>query len=554
MLTPNCSQVPAETESTKISRRARRDLDAFADEWTSLNALKIHIEGQETQLNQEIEREETVSMEGIIAAIEDLQATDLDGPEDRLIWDTIVAKLEAIERLVEDPDDAFGLQEIAVAAIHPRFKLTMQEWKPLKQPTSVVPYLQRLRGMIGINPVFKSTGVTLQNGVSYTKPQSKSTTPYETMMYTLWLPPVRSAITNDWDVYESKPLTTLIDTWKPVLPPFILANVIDQLVVRRLSDAVAAWRPKKSQNHSRHRQPHHWLFPWLPYLDEQHTDPRSSTGLLSDVKRKFKSVLSTWDLSGGVLPGLDQWRLVFQSELSSMLVRHLLPRLALHLAEDFMVDPSDQDLSPLEEVLKWKDHFSLSTIAQLFTAEFFPKWHQTLYLWLTSDAPSYDEIQKWYQWWKQELEERLPAGFNDLVTAEWDKGLETLNIALDALANDLDVSTVLAPPSSTAPGLLTPPSVPIAGVEPPKSIIIEAVTTFKDVVEEWCAENGLLMIPLREADMQTGLALFRLTASSSGKGGIIAYLKGDVVWIRDKKSGFMPMGLDEELVARAENK
>lgn len=551
----------------KIARRARRDLDAFADEWTSLQALKIHNEDQEIQLEREIQRDgdNAASMGGLFTAVEELQAVlKNDNSKDSMIWDNLAAKLEDIERLIGDQNgaDTFGLQEIAVAAIHLPFKATMEGWRPLEEPTSVVPYLERLQDMIGVNmdSASKSTEVTLQNGFALTKSQSKSTTPYETMMYTLWLPPVRSAITNDWDVYDSKPLTTLIDQWKPVLPPFILANVIDQLIVRRLSDAVVAWRPKKSHNHSRHRQPHQWLFPWLPYLDEQHTDSRSSTGLLADVKRKLKSVLSTWDLGGGVLPGLDRWRSVFQSELNSMLIRHILPRQALHLAENFIVDPSDQDLTPLEDVLKWKDHFHLSTMAQLLTAGFFPKWHHTLYLWLTSETPSYEEIQRWYQWWKQELEERLPAGFNDLVANEWDKGLETLNLALDALGNGLDVSTVLTPPSAAKSEILTYQPVPIVAIEPLKSIKIEAITTFKDVVEEWCAENGLLMVPLREADVQSGLPLFRLTASSSGKGGIVVYLKGDVIWVRDRKAGqdggwnFVPMGLDEGLVVKAENK
>ncbi|KAK4694453.1 tuftelin-interacting protein 11, partial [Lecanoromycetidae sp. Uapishka_2] len=561
LMVSQSTMVPAETESMKISRKARRDLDAFADEWTSLQALKSHNEDQKNQLEQELEREEedVVAMESLITAITELQAiTAEDSTEDNTILETLVTKLEAIERFVVDQEnqDVFGLQEIAVAAIYPPFRTAMEGWKPLEQPSSVVPYLERLRDIIGMDP--KSTEIALQNGNSYAKTPNKSTTHFETMMYTLWLPPVRSAITNDWDVYDSKTLTTLIDIWKPVLPPFILANVIDQLVVRRLSEAVTAWRPRKSQNQSRHRQPHQWLFPWLPYLDEQHTDPRSSTGLLADVKRKFKSILSTWDLSGGVLPGLDKWRSIFRSDLSTMLVRHVLPRHALHLSENFVVDPSDQDLTPLEDVLKWNDHFALSTMAQLLIAEFFPKWHHTLYLWLTSETPSYEEIQKWYQWWKQELEDRLPT-INDLVAAEWEKGLETLNLALDALGNGVDVSTVLAPPSATKSGLLAP-SVPVVATEPSKSTIIEAIATFKDVVEEWCAENGLLMVPLREADVQSGLPLFRLTASSSGKGGIVVYLKGDVVWVRDRKPGkngewnFIPMGLDNYLVSKAENK
>ena len=65
------------------------------------------------------------------------------------------------------------------------------------------------------------------------------------------------------------------------------------------------------------------------------------------------------------------------------------------------------------------------------------------------------------------------------------------------------------------------------------------------------------MVPLREADLQTGLPLFRITASASGKGGVVVYLKGDVVWVRStgaENRTFLPMGLDEGLVTRAEGR
>ena len=562
LMTSQNTMVAAETESMKVSRRARRDLDAFADEWTSLQALKSHNEDQETQLGQDVleDAEQIEAINGAMAAIESLSTMDLDIQDDESLWDTIVAKLKVTDQIVENEtlQDVVGIREIAVAAISPLFKEAMQDWKPLEQPTSVAPYLQQLQSMLGMKPsTSTSTEIALPNGVSYTKPLSKSTTPYETMIYTLWLPPVRSAITNHWDVYDARPLTSLIDIWKPVLPPFILANIVDQLIVQRLSGAVAAWRPKKSLNQSRHRQPHQWLFPWLPYLDEQHTDLKGSTGLLADVKRKLKSTLTNWDLSGGVLPGLDNWRSIYKSEFSSMLLRHVLPRHAQYLSEYFVVDPSNQKLTVLEDVLQWKDYFSLSTIAQLFIAEFFPKWHDTLYLWLTSEAPVDEEILEWYLWWKKELGERLPTGFNDLVAAEWDRGLETFNVAMNAREQGADVSAHIQPPIA-ATTLPTTPAIPIPDVPRSNDPIIEA--TFKDVLEEWCAENGLIMVSLREADVQSGLPLFRLTASSSGKGGCIVYLKGDVVWVRDRKAradggwSYMPMGLDEGLVSKAENK
>jgi tuftelin-interacting protein 11 len=76
------------------------------------------------------------------------------------------------------------------------------------------------------------------------------------------------------------------------------------------------------------------------------------------------------------------------------------------------------------------------------------------------------------------------------------------------------------------------------------------------MVEEFCAEENLLLIPLREAHDQTGLPLFRITASATGRGGAVAYLKGDVLWVQNKKDKTMwePTGLDEALTAKAEGK
>ena len=575
--------VPSETESSKIARRARRDLEAFTDEWTALTERKVYFEAQEAQLILEIEEdgeggEELDNIKAMINVVEELQLDDEhDDVDDSWRWETVTVKLESLQRY--STGQSSPLHEIAVAALHPMFKRAMQKWEPLEssqEPAGGLPYLKRLQSIL-ILQLESNTELALQNGASYSIPQTKSTTHYETMIYSLWLPSIRSAITNDWDVYHNSDiLIELLNAWRPVLPPFIWANVINQLVAKRLADAVAAWKPRNAQKSHRNssKPPHVWLFPWLQYLDEQHTDPRSSTGLLSEVKRKFKGVLSTWNLSSPVPVGLEEWRAVLQSELSSILVRHLLPRLAQHLSTDLVIDPRDQDLTPLEDILRWAPFFPLDTMAHLLVAEFFPKWQQTLYVWLTYEGVNYADVKNWYNWWKEEvLGEALSAAFNELpsVAAQWNKGLETMSQALDLLESGMDVSTHLLPVSldtSSGPPLSTP-TASLSG-PPPSSLTSSTTTsqtrkaepikeepiTFKDVVEEWCAENGLLLFPLREADLQSGLPLFRVTASASGRGGVVIYLKGDVVWVRggNENRAFAPVGLDEVLVARAEGR
>src|SRR5699024_397627 len=77
--------------------------------------------------------------------------------------------------------------------------------------------------------------------------QRQSTTPYETMIYTLWLPRVRSVVLNEWDVYEPTPATSLVEAWKDILPKFVYANLLDQVIVPKLSNAIKEWKPKSSK-------------------------------------------------------------------------------------------------------------------------------------------------------------------------------------------------------------------------------------------------------------------------------------------------------------------
>lgn len=561
------SMVPSETELMKISRMAKRESEAFIEEFRALEERKRYFETQEGELQSEIEAQEQQdrALETMLAAVEELQvqsAIDQKNQRDQSAWDETISKLESLQRLVRDKNNELEIQEIAVAAIHPLFKAAMQAWEPLQNPegnssAQVIDCLERLRPVLDVQYPLSSTEIAIQNGAPYSRPH-KSTSPFETMMYTLWLPKVRDAI-NRWDVTDSEPLIAIVKAWQCILPPFILANFVDQMVASRLISAIEGWKPRITSK-SKGNPPHVWLFPWLQYLDEQHTDPRSTTGIMSALKQRLKNVLSRWDISTGIVPGLDNWRSIIPSELSSMLVSRLLPLLSFHLAEHFEVDPSDQQLKPLEDVLLWIPFYTTNAIAHLLNQIFFPKWHRTLFVWLTHSEVNYEEVGQWLQWWKKDIfEELLPHGFNDLpsIEAEWNKGHQMIMQALDLVDQGSDVAANLPPPAidSVAPvfssGQNPAPSTPAAVSAPART----AIATFRDVVDDWCAENDLLLVPMREADLETGLPLLRITASSSGKGGVIVYLKGDVVWAFGAagvhKSRAAPVGLGQGLLAKA---
>jgi tuftelin-interacting protein 11 len=543
-----------QSEAHKIARRARQDLEAFADEWKGLTERKKFIEQEESQIVDQLDTnqrqiDQLTALLAAFGALDDIPEEFSATPQAKL--EHVTNRLESIEIQYRAEIDQYRLWETAVAAIHPIFREAMEDWEPLKDPTFLVSNLRRLQPLLSRVP---SDGQPTQR---------QSTSPYETMIYTLWLPRVRSALLNDWEVFDSSPATTLIVSWKELLPPFVLANVLDQLVVPKLTNGLKAWKPSRRSTSSSSQQNSAvpwWLFTWLQYLDERHTNPKQATGLLTDAKRKFRSVLDKWDLSVGPIRGLDIWRDALSSEFDTCLRNHLLPRLAAHLRNDFDVNPQEQDLAPFENTLRWKDWFQPNVLGLLFVAEFFPKFHQILYIWLTND-PNYEEVAEWFTWWRSQF----PQDINDLtiIDEEWNKALHTMDLAAqlgDRAASELPPPTTATATSSkpTTPSQQQKPTTqqPLSSEPAPRKPKVVEEVAFKDILESWCAEEGLIMLPLREAHPQNGQPLFRITASATGKGGVVAFIQGDVVWVQNKKAKdvWEPMGLEERLVERAEGK
>lgn len=536
-----------EAEAVKIARRARHDLEAFADEWKGLTERKKFIELEEAQVVDELDAYQSRldHLTGLIAAVEELDIFEHD-ESIASRFDEMTGKLEAMESKYRDVTDVYRLAETAVAAIHPLFRQAMEAWEPLQEPTFLVANLERLKPLISRRNENEEF-------------QRQSTSPYETMIYTLWLPRVRSALMNDWDVYDPNPATALVTAWKTLIPPFVFANVLDQLVVPKLSRALKEWKPRSSR---RHPSPHDgkfpwWLFQWLQYLDERHTNPKQPTGLMSDTKRKFRVVLDTWSLHRGLINGLDLWKDALGSEFDVCLRNHLLPRLARHLREDFTVNPQDQDLTALEDVFRWKDFFQPNVMGLLLVSDFFPKWHEILYIWLTND-PNYEEVGAWFSWWRSQI----PTEINELtiVDEEWKKGLQTMDFALqlgERAAAELPRPTTAARSVLPTREDMVAEAAAASTAAPPraKPQVVEEIA-FKDIVENWCVEQGLIILPLREAHPQNGQPLFRITASATGKGGVVVFLQGDVVWVQNKKAKdvWEPMGLEDQLVERAEGR
>jgi tuftelin-interacting protein 11 len=565
LMTPTGGEAREDSEGEKIARRERLELEAFIESWHGLQEQRVYMEehGGRLAIEDEQSKEDLERMGRLVERVEGLKADSGNATNDLAAWEEMTAKLRALQEAFTHDIERFGLQEAAVGALHPLFKRRMDGWEPLQEPELLVSDLVELKTILGLSQdsLSKANGIHDRDNPYAKSRRQKSTSPYETMIYTLWLPKIRTAITN-WSVLDSAPLTNLVSAWRPLLPAFIYSNLMDQLLVPKLAAALQTWDARKRSHHHRqatlkHTQPHTYLFPWLQHLPPYQLDPKSQNSLLADVKRKLRHVMDGWDISSGVLSGLSEWRNLLTTELDHLLIRHLLPCMALHLSTNLEIDPSDQDLTPLEDVLKWQPFLKPEIFARLLVAEFFPKWLSTLHLWLTTPEASLEEIGQWVAWWKQQIPERISAQPD--VQKEWLKGNQMLHSAMDLL--DAGVSLSVLPPPAAGPARPVAKGAArkldsISSAPPARAPAVQEAADFRDEVEAWCMEEDLTLVPLREAHQANGLPLFRITASATGKGGVVVYMKGDILWVQRKgeKGVFDPKGLDEALVERAEGK
>ncbi|CAG5140088.1 uncharacterized protein ALTATR162_LOCUS635 [Alternaria atra] len=529
-----------------LQARVRRDLNSFSEAFEQLQVESQAIPPQEYALQKELE-----ALEKQMDELEDLQARI-----ESLRTGTFDVVCEGLKSLrAAYPSKPLHRESIAV--IHPHFAKAIASWEPLEDALEgmaaafsemadiIQPRSRRVASQAYTHP---SEALVSRNTIDEEDRIKRGTTSsYESMMLKYWLPTASSAVTQ-WDVKNPHPMVRLLEVWKSVLPPFIAKRVLEQ-VTRKLSTSIHEWNPRKFK-----RSPHTWVVEWLPFLKPTELDPKGS-GLVAEIKRKIRHALQSIDLSKGPLPGMDQWRRVFgKGEFDHLLTSHLVPRLAAYLRDNFEINPAEQDLAPLEAVFAWRGLISNEVVGELLKAQFFPKFLEVIHHWLTSEEVVLEEVHTWLEWWRNEI---LQDDINNLpsVASSWNEAYSLINAAHDLGDARL---TDLPPPQVGSIGASPDTSQFSKSVnkEPPRPVLQDEEPTFKEIVEEFCAEENLLLIPLREAHDQTGLPLFRITASATGRGGAVAYLKGDFLWVQNKKDKNLwePTGLNEALTAKAEGK
>ena len=541
---------PEEVETMKIAKLARREVENYANEWRSLQDRKAYAKMEKPRALNGIARltEELDKLKLLETRVEEI----MEVSEELLINSKAIIKFSKLIERIEfehyEEGERLNLDEIVIAAITPYLRQEFSKWDIFKDPTKYATYFLRWRKILRIESKddVDSSYISEENLETVRHMQKKNASAYESFIHSIWLPKVRSAINNDWDPAETASVLEFIDVWRPILPAFAYVSLLKQVILPKIRASIQEWNPQNGRS----QKTHSWIFSWLPLLGDHLDD------LIVHIKQKLASTMSYCDLDEATPENFNEWSdLLGKTEWQNILIRHIVPRLAERLRSSFIIDPADQKLDILELVFRWRKSYKLSVTESLLENGFWGKWLDCIYNWLIYPEADFVEISQWYQFWRDYFPKDLKD--SDSVKQNLAKGLDLMNAALDE--EDGDLSKILKRPkvANISATSRSNPSVyvEIKGRGIPaaaQKVELPVEANYKDIVEDFCMENDLLLIPLRKAHEESGMPLWRITSSPSGKGGILCYFSQDVLYVRDRKSGsekeeWAPLTLEELL-------
>ncbi|KAG8899112.1 hypothetical protein FRB99_006936 [Tulasnella sp. 403] len=523
---------------------AKGELDGLAREAKALQERKKWIHDEDAKLRKMVSEEAELiqRLQKVHLIVDDIkvksqEVATLEQPS----LGIFSAQVMALIRDYKPEYERYRLDEIIVAAIAPVMRRLLAEWSPLEDPAFLTTELRTWKKALRMSAVPEEESQVEVYGSLKAPIANANTklstvmTPYETLLWTIWLPKVRSCINNQWDGTDSAPLIQLLEAWSDILPRFIWDNVFDQLILPKLQKTISEWDPKRSKTSL-----HGLVFPWLPHvgLRLEH--------VLDDARRKVKTLFRSWTTDRGVPEELLVWKNVFDAAgWENMLLKYIVPKLGVTLRDDFKINPRKQDMEPLKWVLAWSTHIRPSILAQLLETEFFPKWLSVLHLWLVQPSVNFEEVMQWYSFWKSAFPEEVYAipGVKHGFTA----GLQLMNDAMDLGAS--------APQRLKKPSFkpLSSTSAPDLGSEKKRPVAAGpgADITFRSIVEDYAAQHNLLFIPTGKTHEKSRMPLYKVSTNVEGKGGITVYVLDDAVWAPvDGGEEYRAIGLDE-MVLRA---
>jgi tuftelin-interacting protein 11 len=324
--------------------------------------------------------------------------------------------------------------------------------------------------------------------------------------------PILQAWTPDTDQQS----VDIVEKLKHVIPHDVMQRNLGRTIIPKLLNTLEHVRDLSAA-----KEMHHWVHPWLPYLGDNSED----TGLFDLVRQNLSRALGDWEPLDNVQNTqahelVSAWRDAM--DLSRVINSAILPKLVYLLREQFEIDPSEQDIKPLNAAMSWMDIIGVKDMAKILEKEFFTKWIGILYEWLLQPDADYEEIMKWYGGWKGIFPDVLVR--EKVIRNQFKRGLDMMNQA----ASNQAITAHEKPITSTKRKTVVAP-------KPAEDV------SFKDLLANYAAEMNLVFMPKGD-QMIEGKQLYDF-------GGVTTFIENDALFVRDAKTDqWLPVSLDDFLV------
>ncbi|GMR36109.1 hypothetical protein PMAYCL1PPCAC_06304 [Pristionchus mayeri] len=408
------------------------------------------------------------------------------------------------------------LEKVAVPCILPQIKDIFSKWQPLQRDQVAVhldlmeEWKEILEPPAQANSLFKANSANTSRGGGLVDDKLAA---FDRLMWDGWMPPVRTAILR-WDPRDDmESMMHLVETWLPVMPPWMRDKFIEQLLVPRITTRVEEWDPLTDA-----KPIHQWLVPWKEVVGDR------LLPVFAPIRQKLAKALKRWtSTDNSALLILSPWREVWTpATMSAFVQQNIVPKLREGLIQ-MNLDPSRNALYPeFAACLSWmipEGLISPDVIANLLVETFFPRWYETLCFWLDSPSVVKMEVQTWMKEWTN----RFPP-----ILMAFPAVKECLRRGLLALAGQR--------PSAPAPTPLMAPAPPPP--PPPPRAHPEMQLTAKDALEIMARQQGFTYIP-QQGRYKDGKQVYWFGAQS-------IFLDRGTVYVMDTSTyEWRPVGVHE---------